>query len=212
MSIISSLKAILAYYKCFKTNTIVRLADEDACDLYASICSYRAQEAVSKYYASLNPELSWEETMELIFYSNNLQDTIKGVLQNTIMYAKETDFDFTQQAENLHFFQEQTDQDAELRLAKLFPRKHGIMLMLLLSFGSEQAYYAYLRREKGYDKPWKDFMEQLLSDARLYEPCFAGFKYWLVNLSFPESVWSNKGIIGLMNEAKERKQHMSNHH
>ncbi len=206
MGILSSLKAILAYYKCFKTNTIVRLADKDACDLYASICAYRAQESVSKYYASFNPKVSLEEAMDLIFYSKDLRDIIKEVLQDKIMYAKETEFDFTQQAENLHFFQELIDPDINSRLAKLFPRKHGIMLMLLLSFRTEQAYYAYLRREKGYDKPWKDFMEQLLSDPQLYEHCFAGFKYWLVNLSFPESMWSNKSIMGLMDEAKERMQ------
>ncbi len=88
MGIVSNLRTILRYYKTFKTNTIVRLGDKDACDLYASICVYRAQESVGKYYTSFNPAVSQEEAMELIFCSKDLRETIKEVLQDTIMYIR----------------------------------------------------------------------------------------------------------------------------
>lgn len=204
MNIIKSIKEMIAFHKAFKTMKYVRLADPDALDAYSFACCYRAQESVCRYYCSFYPSATFDDAMELIRYSQALRDTIKQVIVDAIVHSQPGDFDFTQDADQHHFFSEFGDIDQKLRIAKLYPQDYGIHLMDMLSLKVAQAYYLYLRQEKGYTKPWKEFNEQLLSDRNFYQPCFAGFKCWLTDLSFPSIVWSDKKVIGLMNEAKQR--------
>ena len=204
MKIIQAIKAMIAYRKMFKTSKVVSFADEEVYDKYSFFCCYRAQESVSNYYCSFHPGTTFEEAKELIHYSQALWDTLKEVIRDRILHTQPEEFDFTLDEDSVHFFREFGDEDRNLTIAKLFPREFGVGMMQLLSLKIEQAYYIYLRKEKGYKKEWKDFIDDLMKEKGFAEPPHIAMKVWLSNLTFPSSVWSDKKVIGLMNEGKQR--------
>ena len=204
MKIIQAIKAMIEYRKFFKTAKFVRFADDEVYDAYSFACCYRAQESVCQYYCSFNPNATFEDAVELVRYSQALRDTIKDVIRERLLHAKPEEFDFTLEKDSICFFSEFGDQDRHLSISKLYPQQFGIALIQMLSFRVEQAYYLYLRKEKGYKKEWKDYMNELIDVEGFCEPAHTAMKSWLSNLTFPSSVWSDKKVIGLMNEGKQR--------
>lgn len=203
MKIIEAIKILIEYQKTFKTSKIVSFAGDDVYDAYSFACSYRAQESVCQYYRSFYPNVSFEEAMELIRYSKDLRDTITEVLKNRILKAKMDEFDFTQNAEDIRFFPEY-GLDDRVTISKLYDKGYGIKLMQLLSLRIEQSYYRYIKKEKGYQKEWKEFIDELLKVDEFCAVPHNAMKYWIAHLTFPSEVWSNKKVIGLMNEAQQR--------
>lgn len=205
MKIFKAIKALIEYRKVFKTSKVVRFADDDVYDAYSFACCYRAQESVCEYYRSFYPNATFDDAMELIRYSQALRDTIKDVIREKLLHVQPEEFDFTLDSNSVHFFREfDQDLDRQLHIAKLYPQEFGIGLIQLLSLKVEQAYYLYLRKEKGYKKEWTDFVDELLKVDDFCEPAHTALKFWVANISFPSSVWSDKKIIGLMNEGKQR--------
>ncbi len=204
MKFIQALKTMIAYRKVFKTSKFVCFANDETYDLYSFACSYRAQESASKFYCAFNHGTTLEEAKELIHYSEALRETITSVIMNRMLTVRAEEFDFTLDADAVRFFQEFEDQDRNLTAAKLYPKNYGVMMIQLLSLKVGQAYYLFLKREKGYQKEWKDFVGDLVRVDGFAEPPHTALKYWLANLTFPESVWLDKKIIGLMNEGKQR--------
>lgn len=205
MKIFKAIKAMIEYRKVFKTAKVVRFADDEVYDAYSFACCYRAQESACQYYCSFYRNATFDDAMELIRYSQALRDTIKDVIQEKLLHVKPEEFDFTLDPDSVHFFGEfDQDLDRQLHISKLYPREFGIGLIQLLSLKVEQAYYLYLRKEKGYKKEWKDFVEDLLKVDGFCEPAHTAMKFWIANLTFPSSIWGDKKVIGLMNEGKQR--------
>ena len=204
MKLIQTIKAMIGYRKLFKTFKVVRFGDNEMYNAYSFACCYRAQESVCNYYLSFYPNTTFEDAMELIRYSEALRNNIKSVISERIITAMPDEFDFTVDPDSIQFFQEFGDQDRNLTIAQLYPMSVGIGFMEALSVKVEQAYYIYLKKQKGYKKDWKEFINDLLNDKAFCEPAHTAMKHWLANLTFPSKVWSDKKIIGLMNEGKQR--------
>jgi hypothetical protein len=203
MKLIKAIKSIIAYHKTFKTAKIVKFTDDEVYDAYSFACSYRAQESVCKYYCSFYPNATFADAMELIRYSKALRDTITDVIKDRLLKVQMNEFDFTQDASDIRFFPEY-DLDDRVTIAKLYEKDFGIKLIQLLSLRVEQAHYLYLKKEKGYHKEWKDYIDEMLRVDGFCDPAHDAMKFWIANLSFPSEVWSDKKVIGLMNEAKQR--------
>ena len=206
MKIIETIKAMIAYRKLFKTFKMVRFGDTEMYNAYSFASCYRAQESVCNYYLSFYPNDTFEDAMELIRYSEALREAIKRVISERIITVKPDEFDFTADPDGVRFFREFGDQERNLTIAQLFPMEAGIGYMDALSVKVEQAYYIYLKKQKGYTKEWKEFINDLMNDKPFCEPAHTAMKYWLANLTFPSEEWANKKVIGLMNEAKQRIQ------
>ncbi len=198
------IKSVRSLKKDFGFKYVVQLVDDKASDDYAFLCSYRAQLSLHAYYSSFYPDTSFQDTVNMIRCSKALRERIKEVLFDTISTATHSDFNFNIDVDEIRLFPEFDNLDEKVSIASVFTPKYGKGLMTILFLRTELAYHQYLKTEKGYTKNWGEFNKQLLDDRSFSDECFVGFKYWLSNINIPPSVWSNKQVIGLMNEAKER--------
>lgn len=204
MKLLQTLKTVIEYRKKFKTLKVVSFDDARAYEMLSFACCYRAQESVARFYCSFYTDASFDEAMELIHYSKELRDVLTGVIRKRLMNAEPNEFDFTLVEDSIHFFREFEDGDRNLSITKLYPQEYGVSLIQMLSLKTEQAYYLYLRKEKGYKKEWRAFINDLLHEDGFPEPAYIAMKYWIANLTFPHEVWLDKGVLNLMNEGKER--------
>ena len=204
MKLLQTLKTVIEYRKKFKTLKVVSFDDAKAYEMLSFACCYRAQESVARFYCSFYTDVSFNEAMELIHYSKALRNVLTDVIRKRLINAEPKEFDFTLNKDSVQFFREFQDKDHYLTIAKLYPQEYGVGLMQMLSLKTEQAYYLYLRKEKGYKKEWKAFTNDLLHEEGFSEPAYIAMKSWIANLVFPREVWLDKGVLNLMNEGKER--------
>lgn len=164
-----------------------------SCGMYLM---YRVQLALYEIFREAEPELDWEEFVQILCEQPEIRRTALDVAIQTVKDYPQEGFDFREREEAETEFADLSED--EIGISQLFSEREAEALTLLLMLRAEMAHHQMLRCGRK-DYELRAYMKALRRDGALRETLNRGFRRSMETLNF-RAGWLRGGVQRLIEQ------------